>query len=101
VTAEQTGSAFVPLLNPGTLDQVMCLEFTRTVANDNTVVYGKRVLQISASPHRFSFARSPVTVREHLEGHLSVWHGPRLIGWYDAEGKPAQTPRRMLRAGVA
>jgi len=101
VAPEQTGSAFVPLLNTNVLDQVMCLEFTRTVANDNTVVYGKRVLQISASPHRFSFARSPVTVREHLEGHLSVWHGPRLIGWYDTEGKPAQTPKRMRQAGVA
>ena len=79
----------------------MCIEFTRTVANDDTVVHGKRVLRSSASPHRFSFARSPVTVRERLEGHLSVRHGPRLIGWYDAEGKPARTPKRMRQAGVA
>ena len=97
VAPEQRGNAFVPLVNPHVLEQVMCLEFTRTVANDNTVVYGKRVLQIVPSSHRFSFARTPVTLREHLEGHLSLWHGPRLIGCYDAEGKPTQAPRTAAR----
>jgi transposase len=87
VTPAETGSAFVPLTDKSVLDRIFALEHTRIVANDNTVSYGKRALQIPASPHRFSFARSSVTVREHLDGHLSLWHGPRPIGWYDAVGQ--------------
>lgn len=94
VESEQIGSAFVPLVDRSVLDRVLCLEFSRTVANDNTVVYGKRILQIPPSRHRFSFARTVVTVREHLEGHLSVWHGPRALSWYDAEGRILSRPPR-------
>lgn len=87
VTPAQPGNAFVSLTDKAMLDRILCLEHTRIVANDNTVSYGKRVLQIPASPHRFSFARTSVTVREHLDGHLSLWHGPRPIGWYEATGE--------------
>lgn len=103
VKPEQPGSAFVSLVNRTVLERILCLKFTRVVANDNTVSYGKRVLQIQPCSQRFSFARMQVTVCEHLDGHLSLWHGPRVIGWYDAQGKPlAKAPKaRRTRAGVA
>lgn len=96
---EQAGSAFVRLVDRGVLDRVLCLEFTRVVGNDNTVAYGKHTLQVEASAHRFSFAKTRVTVREHLDGRLSVWHGPRVIGRYDAEGQPIRPEAKQ--AGVA
>lgn len=103
VKPKEPGSAFVPLVDKSVLDRILCLEHTRIVANDNTVTYGKRTLQISPSHHRFSFARTQVTVREHLEGHLSVWHGPRVIGWYDSKGNSlAAAPRKPgNKAGAA
>ena len=87
VPPEQQGTAFTPLANPAVLDRVFCLEQTRIVANDNTLVYGKRILQIDHVPWRFSFARSEVTIREHLDATLSLWYGPRQIGRNDAHGQ--------------
>ena len=96
VKPEQLGTAFVPLVDKTVLDRVLCLEFNRVVANDNTVAYGKRALQIATSRYRFSFARTQVTVREHLDGRLSVWHGPRVIGRYDAEGRALSETSKLV-----
>ena len=90
VKPEQPGTAFVRMTDKTILDRVLCLEYTRVVANDNTVTYGKRKLQVEASSHRFSFARSTVKVREHLDGRISIWHGPRRIGLYESQGRPFQ-----------
>jgi len=96
--AEQPGSAFTPLVDRTLLDRVFCLEHTRVVDNDNTVRFDKRVLQLAPASFRFSFARCRVTVREHLDGTLSIWHGPQRIGRYDSAGIPAKgTPRQKTR----
>ncbi len=96
--AEQPGSAFTPLLDRTLLDRVFCLEHTRVVDNDNTVRFDKRVLQLAPSSFRFSFARCRVTVREHLDGTISLWHGPRRIGRYDSAGRAIQgAPRENTR----
>ena len=96
--AEQPGSAFTPLLDRTLLDRVFCLEHTRVVDNDNTVRFDRRVLQLAPASFRFSFARCQVTVREHLDGAISIWHGPRRIGRYDSAGTPAQgAPREKTR----
>lgn len=101
VTPEQPGSAFTPLVDKTLLDRVFCLEYQRSVDNDNTVRFENRVLQIGPSPFRFSFSQCKVTVREHLDGKLSVCYGPRLIGRYDAEGKPLRGSPREKTKGVA
>lgn len=87
VRAPQAGTAFVKAPGFTSLERIFCIEHSRVVANDNTISYGKRVLQIDRCPWRFSFARSTVTVREHLDGNLSLWYGPRLIGRYDMRGR--------------
>jgi transposase len=87
VPAAQPGTAFTALVNPAGLDQVFCLEQTRLVGNDNTVTYGKMSLQIDRVSWRFSFARAEVTVREHLDGTISLWYGPRSIAHFDAQGR--------------
>ncbi len=87
VAPQQPGTAFLPATNRAALEQVFCLEHARVVANDNTVTYGKLHLQIDACPWRFSFARCPVTVREHLGGRISLWYQDRRIGLYNARGR--------------
>jgi transposase len=101
IAPEQAGSAFTPLVDTSILDRIFSLEHKRLVDNDNTVRFEKRVLQLSSSDLRFSFARCEVTVREHLDGRISVWYGPRLIGRYDNEGRPAKTTPRARTRGVA
>ena len=101
VAAPQAGSAFVRAPAASTLERIFCLEHTRVVANDNTLTFGRRTLQLERHPWRYSFARSSVTVREHLDAHISVWYGPRLIGRYDAHGHSLRAVPRRAGGEVA
>jgi len=94
VPPEQKGSAFTPLKDRTLLDRIFCLQHPRTVGNDNTVRFDNRLLQISPSEFRFSFARCSVIVREHLDETISVWYGPRRIGRYDPAGQPLRSAAR-------
>ena len=101
VAPEQPGSAFTPLVDKTLLDRVFCLEHTRRVDNDNTVRFERRVLQLAPASFRFSFARCQVTVREHLNGAISIWYGPRRIGRYDGTGTAAKGAPRVKTREVA
>lgn len=83
--AAQRGSAFVPCHRPD-LDRIFAVQHERTVANDNTVQYGRVTFQIAASPLRCSFAKCRVMVYEHLEGTVSIGYGPHTLGRYDLHG---------------
>jgi len=80
-------SAFVPLGDVD-LDPILCHAEDRIVARDNTVSFGRRVLQIAPQPGRRSCAGLQVTVREHLDGRLTITHGARPFGTYAADGQP-------------
>jgi transposase len=86
VVPEQPGSAFVAIGDLD-LDQILCIEEPRQVSNDNTVLWRRRRLQIPASPLRPHFVRARVKVRQHLDGTLSLFHGPRCIARYGPEGQ--------------
>jgi hypothetical protein len=80
-------SAFVPLGRVD-LDQILCLEDERTVGLDNVVTADRVALQVAKQPGRRSCAGLRVIVRRHLNGHHSVWYGPRCLGLYDRAGHP-------------
>jgi transposase len=80
-------SAFVPL-GAGALDAILCHEETRTVGRDNPVTLEGVVLQLAKQPGRRSCAGLRLTVRRHLDGQHTLWHGPRCFGQYDALGRP-------------
>jgi len=84
--AKETGSAFVRsrLVD---LDHVFCLKYERVVANDNTIRFGQRVLQLERARFRASLAGCRVTIHEHLNERLSVWFGPNLVGCFAADGQ--------------
>ena len=86
VAPEQPDSAF-GAIGDLDLDQILCLEEPRQVGNDNTVLWRRRRLQIPASPLRPHFVRTRVKVRQHLDGTLSIFHGPRCIARYGPEGQ--------------
>jgi len=87
VAAKEKESAFVPV-GTADLESICCIQEERVVNQDNTVSYGNKRLQIGAGEQRNSYAKSRVKVCEHLEGHLSIRYGPRILGWYEADGKP-------------
>jgi transposase len=85
IPAEQEGTAFVAI--PGVeLDEVLCLQEERQVANDNTVVFHRLRLQIPPSPLRAHFVKATVKVRQYGDGTYAIFHGRRCIGRYDDQG---------------
>ena len=51
-----------------------------------------RRLQLPASPLRAHYVKACVKVREYPDGTLAVFHGPRRIARYDAEGAELLVP---------
>jgi transposase len=92
VTPEQQGSAFVPD-RAGLAPDILCIQEERQVGNDNTVKWHGRSLQIPPSPGRAHFVRVTVRVHEYPDGRLAVFHGPRCLGRYTADGTPLETSR--------
>jgi transposase len=93
VPAAQRGSAFMASRRRD-LDLVFSLQFERTVNRDNTVSFQNLSLQIEPVRFRATLAGGNVVVHQHLDGTLSITHGPHRIGHYTAQGV-ALTPTRI------
>ena len=88
-------SAFVPIAQPGQLVEILCLHSERTVARDNTVRYGATTLEIPAGPVRPHYVKAKVRVHEYPDGALAVFHGPRCLARYRADGALLDTDTRQ------
>lgn len=82
----ETGSAFVPWIG-ASLPDILCLQEERIVRADNCVVYQNKLLQIPADRHRCHYVKAKVRVHEYPDRHLAIFHGPRRLAQYDANGK--------------
>jgi transposase len=94
VAPRESGSAFVPAGGVD-LEAILCVQEERVVNNDNTVSWEKKKLQIGAQDWRGSLAKCRVKVCGHIDGSISVRYGPRVVGWYDALGRPLKEERRV------
>ena len=83
----EEGSAFVPWAGQNLAD-ILCIQEERTVGNDNTVRYERRVLQIPADKHRNHYVKCKIMVHEYPDGSLAVFHGPRCLARFNADGSP-------------
>ena len=95
IEPELDDTAFVPLVRPDQVDDILCIQAERTVANDNTVRYEKRVLQIPAGPARPHYVKVRVRVHEYPDGTLALFHGPRCLARYQSDGTIIETPTRQ------
>jgi transposase len=86
VAAAETGSAFVPWIG-GSLKDILCLQEERVVRPDNCVTYQNQLLQIPADRHRCHYVKAKVRVHEYPNHQLAIFHGPRCLAHYDANGK--------------
>jgi len=89
--ARESGSAFVPLAGID-LDDYLCERHERVVGKDNCVRFAGLQLQIPHDRHRYHYVKARVNVLKHLDGRLSIDHGPRRLGQYTAAGE-------LIRAG--
>ena len=93
VAAAQRGSAFLPCRRRD-LDLIFSLQYERTVNRDNTVSFQNLRLQMERVGWRATLAGCQVMVHQHLDGTLSITHGPHVLGRYTAEGA-AQVANKM------
>ena len=84
----------MPLIRPDQIDDILCIHVERIVGRDNTVRYANRVLQLPAGPHRPHYVKAKVRVHEYPNDTLAVFHGPRCLARYQADGQPFETPTR-------
>jgi transposase len=84
IKPEEPGSAFVPFAGP--LDDILCVQEERTVSGDNTVRYKGLILQIPEDRHRHHYVKAKVRVHEYPDGRLAVFHGPRRLATFEANG---------------
>jgi len=94
---EIADSAFVAVFDRAALVETLCVHEDRVVARDNTVAYGGRCLQLPESRVRAHYVKARVKVHEYPDGTLAVFHGPRLLARYDADGHLAD-PNRLKAA---
>jgi hypothetical protein len=90
-------SAFVAA-DSARLAEILCIEEERVVSRDNTVAYEGLRLQLPQSRLRAHYVKARVKVRQYPDGTLAVFHGPRLVARYGADGTPTQGERLQAAA---
>jgi transposase len=81
----EEGSAFVAD-TAGVWRETLCVIEERAVANDNTVAWAGRRLQIPPSRLRPHFVKASVRVHEYPDGMVSIFLGPHRLATFDAGG---------------
>lgn len=95
--AMEDGSAFVDWIG-GSLDDILCERFERTVGNDNCVSFEGLKLQIPADRHRCHYVKAKVAVLRHLDGALAILHGPRKLAEYGSDGEVREVVKHQAVA---
>jgi hypothetical protein len=72
----------------GSLDDILCEQFERTVNRDNTVSFKGRTLQIPSDEYRNHYVKTRVRIHCYIDRSLALFHGPRKL----AEFPPVQKP---------
>ena len=96
VGATEPGTAFIPWVGTP-LAEMLCVQEEQVVAKDNTVRYQGLSLQIPQNPHRFHYVKVTVRVHAYPDGTLAVFHGPRCLARYHAEGRLIETETESRR----
>ena len=99
VPATQRGNAFIASRRRD-LDLVFALQFERTVNRDNTVSFQNLSLQIEPVHFRATLAGCTVVLHQHLDGTLSITHGPHRLGHYTAQGAAITANKMAARRAV-
>jgi hypothetical protein len=92
------------------LGETLCIQEERVVDRANTVSWGRLRLQLPQSPLRAHYVKARVRVHQYPDAALAVFHGPRCIARFSADGQHApltptcasatscSPPSRTLRA---
>lgn len=99
VSSMLSGTAYVPFIS-GSLPDILCEHHERTVGNDNCVSFEGLSLQLPADEMRYHYARAKVRVHRYVDDTLGVFHGPRKLAGYDAQGNLTNASKEVPRAAA-
>jgi hypothetical protein len=99
IAAAERGNAFVSRTSRD-LDLIFSLQFERMVNRDNTVSFQNLTLQIEPVGWRSTLAGCNAVVHQHLDGTLSLTHGPHRVGHYTAQGAALTTTKTAAKRAV-
>ena len=68
------------------------------MARDNTVSFENKRLQLPESPLRHHWVGAKVRIHAYPGSSLALFHGPRLLARYDADGRLLSSPARAVGA---
>jgi transposase len=94
VKPESDKSAFIPVAGYD-IANILCIQEERVVAGDNTVSYQGKKLQLPKSDTRHHYVKCKVRVHHYPDDTLAIFHGPREIGRYNADGLLKQEEKRI------
>jgi transposase len=101
VPAAHPGTAFVAVTHLN-MDRIFSIHHERIVAKDNTIQFGKRVLQVPSTRFRATLAGCRVTVYEHLDGTLSIGYGPHTVAHFNVQGNQSERrPEKAVESAAA
>ena len=92
-------SAFVAA-DEAQLREILCVQHERIVGRDNTVQHAGKHLQLPQSPLRPHYVKARVVVREYPDNSFAVFHGPRLLARYNADGQLSEGDIMTLKAAA-
>ena len=96
VAPRQAGSAYRQMPEGLVPESVLCFKYMRTVANDNTIRFANRTIQLLPDMQRMSYARARVEVQERLDGIIVVCHRGKVIAV--TEASESTRPLRARRS---
>lgn len=79
VPANDPQPAWLPWPKARALDDLFCFKYRRVVGNDHTVRLRSHVIDIPPQPHRLSFAKVEVELREYFDGRVQVHYQDRCL----------------------
>jgi hypothetical protein len=97
--AAEQGSGFVRLLSHD-IDDILCEHHQRTVGKDNCVAFEAMALQIPQDRYRMHYVKVKVRVHRYPDGRLAVFHGPRKLQDYNADGTPLAADKKNSLCGT-
>jgi transposase len=89
----ETDNAYRPLPAKLDLSVIFSFQYSRIVANDNTVRVGATTMQIAANTERSSYAKAKTLFCVGIDGSTFVLHNGRRIAYM-----PSKNPKADIRA---
>ena len=89
----ETDSAYRPLPAKLDLNVIFAFQYSRIVANDNTVRVGATTVQIPDNTERSSYAKAKTLFCVGLDGSIVVLHNGRRVAYM-----PSKNPKADIRA---